>query len=597
MQPLVSAADPVREELERVVASPGFARNERLSAFLRFVVEEKLQGRVGGLKEAVIGVEVVGRPPGYDTRSDPVVRMEAAKLRARLDEYYLGLGASDPVRIRIPKGAYVPQWEIKSDVRVRWNRWIAGGVAACLAIAAAAAWVATRTASKPTIAVLPFLNLSADADNGYLSDGLADEITGLLSLTDGLDVTARTSSFALRGTQMDAREIGAKLNATLLVEGSVQKSEDRLKVIVQLIRAADGKHVWSGTYERQMREVFATEQEIAGAIVSAVRLKIAGQGSHHTGRVQAFELYLRGRQAFDIQPRLALQYFEQAAAVDPNFAPAYAGIAEAVYRAYMNVQSYAQAHQRALAAAEKALALDPDLPEAYIALAETKVWDYAFPDAERAFRRAIALNPSDARAHLDLGYVVLAPLGRFDEAIGEVSRARVLDPLSFETGEFVQLTMLMAKRYKDVEKEARADLPRYSARDEAYPWLALALSFQGKHSEAMETIRAAKLRGGASKGADWIMACVSVRAGERGEGLRMLRENSPPVLKSRPVSRRLFQIYSCLGDRQHAVEYAEKAYADHDVLLPTFLSYPTTAWLRSDPAVAALRRRMGLPND
>ena len=122
MQPRVLTADPVRQELERIVASPGFARNERLCAFLRFVVEERLQGRESGLKEAVIGAEVVGRPPGYDTRSDPVVRMEAAKLRARLDEYYSGRGANDSVRIRIPKGAYVPQWEIKAGARVRLAR-------------------------------------------------------------------------------------------------------------------------------------------------------------------------------------------------------------------------------------------------------------------------------------------------------------------------------------------------------------------------------------------------------------------------------------------------------------------------------------------
>ena len=365
-------------------------------------------------------------------------------------------------------------------------------------------------------------------------------------------------------------------------------------MIVQLIRAADGKHLWSGTYERQMREVFSTEEEIASTIVTALRLKLGGQ-SHHTNSVQGFELYLRGRQAFDLQSRLALEYFEQAASADPNFAPAYAGIAEAVYRAYMNVQSYAQAHQRAMAAAEKSLALDPELPDAYIALAEIKVWDFAFPDAERAFRRAIALNPSDARAHLDLGYLVLAPLGRFDEAIREVRRVRVLDPLSFETGEFVQLSLLMAQRYEDVEKQGRADLARYAARADAYPWLALALSFQGKSGEAMETIRAAKQRSGTNQGTDWIMACVSVRAGQREEALRMLRENLPPALTSPPVSRRLFQICSCLGDQQHAIEYAEKAYAEHDVLLPTFLSYPTTAWLRSDPAFAALRQRVGLP--
>ena len=198
---------------------------------------------------------------------------------------------------------------------------------------------------------------------------------------------------------------------------------------------------------------------------------------------------------------------------------------------------------------------------------------------------------------MTLATLVLAPLGRFDEAIREVRRARVLDPLSFETGKFVQLTLLMAQHYEDAEKQGRADLAQYSARADAYPWLALALSFQGKHTEAMEMIRAAKLRSGANKGTDWIMACVSARAGQREEALRMLRENSPPVLKSQPVSRRLFQTYSCLDDQEHAIEYAEKAYAEHDALLPTFLTYPTTALSRSDPAFAALQQRIGLPND
>ena len=592
MQPPVATADPIRQELERILESPGFTRSERLSGFLRFVVEEKLQGRESGLKEAVIGSEVFGRKPDYDTRADPVVRMEASKLRARLDEYYVGSGAGDPVRIEIPKGAYVPKWKVSERARGRRKWWWAVAAALCAVFTATAIWISVRTGLRPTIAVLPFLNLSSDPDNAYLSDGLADEITGRLSATDGLDVTARTSSFALRGTHLDAREIGAKLNATLLVEGSLQRSEDRLKVIVQLIRVSDGRHLWSGTYERQMRELFSTEEEIAAAIVSALRLKLGGRPHYADSR--AYELYLRAREALDVHSRrLALQYFERAASMDPSFAPAYAGIAEVVFND-LSPRSYTEAHQQAMTAVEKALALDPNLPDAYIALGEIRGWEYAFPEAERAFRRAIVLNPNDARAHVDLGYYILAPLGRFEEGIREVQRALALDPLSFETSEFAQLTMLMAGRYVDGEKQARQSLDRYSNLLEAYPWLALALSFQGRHSEAIETIRAAKSRA-ALPGGDWIAACVSARAGQREDALRMLSYNLPPVFTKPVVNRRLFQIYSCLGDRQHALDYAEKAYAEHDLLLPTFLSYPTTAWLRTDPRFMNLRERVGLP--
>ena len=593
MQPRVVTADPIRQEMDRILESPGFARSQRLCAFLKFIVEERLEGRESGLKEAVIGTEVFGRAPDYDTRTDPVVRMEASKLRARLDEYYVGPGADDPVRIEIPKGSYVPRWQVRAPARRpgAW-RWVATAAALTLIFGGFAAWRWTRAGPRQTIAVLPFLNLTSDPDNTYLSDGLADEITGLLSETEGLDVTARTSSFALRGNQLDAREIGARLTATVLVEGSLQRSGDRLKVIVQLIRTSDGKHLWSGTYERQLRELFSTEEEIATAIVGSLRLKLGGRPRHADS--EAYELYLRAREALDVHSRgLALQYFERAASLDPSFAPAYAGIAEVVFND-LGQRSYAETHRRATTAVEKALALDPSLPDAYIALGEIKGWEYAFPEAERAFRRAIAVSPNEARAHVDLGYYVLAPLGRYDEAIREVQRALALDPLSFETGEFAQLTMLMAGRYQDVEKLGRQALASYSNLREAYLWLALALSFQGRHAEAMETIRAARSRASLAAG-DWTSACVSVRAGQREDALRMLSYDLPPKFTKPVVNRRVFQIYSCLGDKTHAIEYAEKAYAEHDLLLPTFLSYPTTAWLRTDPAFANLRQRVGLP--
>jgi adenylate cyclase len=245
MQPVGAKAVPVLEELEKILASPGFARNERLQSFLRFVVDQKLHGKTSELKESVIGAEVFGRKPDYDPHCDPVVRLEAAKLRARLGEYYAGPGATDRVRIEIPKGAYVPLWQLIGGKRgIGFWRWVvASAVVLGLVIVGAAVWRWMRPAAKPTLAVLPFLNLSHDPDNEYFSDGLADEITELLAQTGGLDVTARTSSFALKGERLDAREIGARLNATVLLEGSVQKLSDRVKIIVQLIRAADGKHL------------------------------------------------------------------------------------------------------------------------------------------------------------------------------------------------------------------------------------------------------------------------------------------------------------------------------------------------------------------
>lgn len=293
-----------RRELERVLASPGFVRNDRLARFLRFVVEKHLEGRDDEVKESVLAVEVFGRSPDHNSRQDSIVRTEASRLRARLSEYYLAEGKDDPVTIELPRGGYTPVFRHleqnapqPSHPRRLWLM-----LAAALLLAAAAAsvalWQAGRPRAKPTVAVLPFVNLSSDPEGAYFGDGLADEITGLLSRTEGLEVIARTSAFALRDARLDAREIGARLNATVLVEGSVRKAPDRLKVIVQLIRAADGKHLWANTYEGAMQDVFVTEEEIAASIVNALRLKLDGR-RRYTDNPQAFELYLRGRYAYD----------------------------------------------------------------------------------------------------------------------------------------------------------------------------------------------------------------------------------------------------------------------------------------------------------
>jgi serine/threonine-protein kinase len=587
----------VRAALQRILASPGFSRSERLCSFLKFVIERKLEGKLTDLKESVIGIEVFGREPGYDTHLDPVVRMEASKLRTRLSEYYAGPGAADAVRIEIPKGGYVPQWQISTveNSPQRRRLWPVAAVVLLILVAGAAVIIGTRPGAKPTIAVLPFLNLSSDSDNEYFSTGLADEITGLLSRADGVDVIARTSSFALKDSRLDARKIGKMLNATVLVEGSVQKTSDRMKVIIKIIRAGDGKQLLAKTYEREAKDVFATQEEIAAAIVGELRLKL-GTTKRYTQDPEAYELYLRGRYAYD-QGRggAALQYFEQAVARDAGYASAYAGIASAVL--YMQMQrqlDYKEAHRLATAAVETALKLDPTLSEGYTALGEIKAWDYAWQEAEQALRRAIELNPNNARARIDFGYYVLAPLGRSEEAVREVRRAQMLDPLSYETNEGTLLTLLMTGLYSEAENESRKGLIFDARRVRFHQSLARALSFQGKHVEAAEAIRAGQQLQGRGA-ADWQPGCVAAQSGQYGEAQQAIRQNESPERTIAGPNRRFFMLYACLGDRARALEYAEKMYAEREPLLPTFLAYPETAALRTDPGLAALRQRIGLP--
>jgi serine/threonine-protein kinase len=288
------SVDAVRQALDKILASASLATAERLSRFLRFAVEEHLNGQTDKLKESFLGVELFGRKPSYDPRIDGVVRTEAVKLRARLKQYYDSDGRNDELIIDMPKGGYVPAFRLREKERaplaaascepkmrprlaVRW-RSLAIGFAALAFFATA--YVTARdwslvsraqAAEVPAIAVLPFVDLSPHHDQGYFSDGVTEEITDSLSRTGGFRVAATTSSFAFKGTRDDIREIGRKLNVGLALEGSLRKENNLVRVTAQLINAADGYHVWSETYERDVTDVFTVQDEISRAIVNKLR--------------------------------------------------------------------------------------------------------------------------------------------------------------------------------------------------------------------------------------------------------------------------------------------------------------------------------------
>src|SRR5216684_1149033 len=291
----------VRQQLDRVLSSVGFTRNERLSRFLRFVVERHLEGREDELKESVIGIEVC-RNPNYDPKQDSVVRTEAGRLRSRLSEYYSHEGSGDPVIIELPKGGYTPLFRQPKDRAAadHKKRWSAPQLIVALAglavVLAAAGWWWVQHKSAPiTIAVLPLENTSHDPANDYFADGLTDELIRNLSIIDGLAVRSRTSSFAIKGRSHNIRDAGEQLQADYILEGSVLRAGHQLRIDVQLVRVHDDFSVWSGRFDRELTDVFAIQDEIALGVVNNLRLKLGRGRRRYETSVEAYDLYLRAR--------------------------------------------------------------------------------------------------------------------------------------------------------------------------------------------------------------------------------------------------------------------------------------------------------------
>ena len=352
------------------------------------------------------------------------------------------------MRIEVPKGSYVPQFHYSpgrppaaASPRYRY----AAGIVALLLVAAGAWGVwrfrAPAAPVNPSIAVLPFLNLSADPGSDYFTDGLAEELTDALSNAGGLRVAARTSAFMFRSKPADVQEIGAKLHVGYVVEGSVRKQGDRLKVTAQLIRTDDGYHVWSGSFERQLSDVFKVQQELAGSLVTALQVKLTGAQTRrlrktHTANQRAFDLYLQG---IHLLSSFAPGYLDQAEhrlqesiAADPAYALSYVALAGVYIQGniYGN-QPARELAAKASAAVHKALALDDELPEAYVMLGTLAArHEYDWSAAERHLRHALELNPSSAQAHYGLAHFVFAPRERWQEALAESRLASELDPLS-----------------------------------------------------------------------------------------------------------------------------------------------------------------------
>ena len=302
----IALTDPesARRQLERVLASPGFLRNERMRRFLTFLAERHLEGSDNQLKESVIAVEVFGRKPDHDPSQDSIVRTEAGRLRARLAEYYVGEGKDDGIVIELPRGGYTPVFRGREPERqttlpakkTRLRIWLMVTAASLVVAVGALVWWQIQHMSAPiAIAVLPLENLSHDPTSDYFADGLTDELIRNLSLIEGLSPRSRTSSFAFKGKPRNVRDVGKDLKVDYIVEGSVLRIGQQLRIDAQLVRVRDDFSPWSGRYDRGLTDVFIIQDEISRGIVNSLRLKLGGGRRRYETSTEAYDLYLQAR--------------------------------------------------------------------------------------------------------------------------------------------------------------------------------------------------------------------------------------------------------------------------------------------------------------
>jgi TolB-like protein/Tfp pilus assembly protein PilF len=460
------------------------------------------------------------------------------------------------------------------------------------------------TRPQSSVAVLPFANLSADPEQEYFCDGMAENIINALTQVQDLRVVAGTSAFSFRGKETDVREIGRKLNVDSLLEGSVQKAGSRLRITVQLINVADGYHLWSEKYDRNLEDVFAIQDEISQAIVDKLKVRVPGVDraklrKHHTEDPEAYNLYLKGRWFSEKYTEegfnKAVHYFQSAIEKDPRFALAVAGLSDAyVGFGIIGCLPKEIAYGKAKVEAEKAVEMDDALAEAHLALANIRLWfDWDVVAAEREFRRACALNPSNAEVIHQNAHMSMY-LGRSEEAVARMKQAVELEPLSILINACLGQILYLARRYDEaieqLERAIEMDPNFYSP----YIWLALAYAQKGTYEKAMETVRGlttSRAGGKAAKAALGYIYSISGRTSEAKDILDELRELSK---KETVTPYYLGRIYAGLGEREHSIECLRKCYEERDASL-AFLK-TDSAWdgFRDDPGFLDLLRKLNL---
>ena len=617
----------VRAEIERILADPRFVRAHQLARLLRFIVDETLLGRGDDLKEYTIGIEVFGRSVTYDPRLDSIVRVQARLLRLKLAEYYQSNGAGDPVVLELPKGTYIPSFRhgsvsvdprdasLPTNVATGPSRldWRIAGVGGVLLFLLGASVPfrdrllglsqsgAALTEASQSIAVVPFRNLGANPDDDYLGEGLRDEVTSALRKVGGLRVVAVPTSVASPGGSMDLREVGRRVDAETVVEGSVRREGHRLQISVQVVRLSDGATIWADSVEGDRIAMIEFQVRMAAAIAAAFAVRLQPDARKRleastTTDPETHRLYLQARYFWNTRSKAgvekAIALFQSAIERDPGFAPAHAGLADAYamgvwYIPLPSVEAAALAKRAALSAVR----LDPMLAEAHSALGSAYAVDWQWAESARSLERAVQLDPAYPRAHHANAYILML-LGRTDQALVEIRRAQRLDPLSPVINADVVELLHHAGRYEEAIEQSKVALKLAPEFPLTYWALGFSLLRTGRDEEAVAALLKEKALKGTSRELMSALESAFARGGWPAYWRTELEfKQKEPHASAYEIAR----LYGRLGLVDQSFAWLERAYAQHDAMLSN-LKFGLQWELGSDPRFKELLGRLGVAN-
>jgi TolB-like protein/Tfp pilus assembly protein PilF len=493
---------------------------------------------------------------------------------------------------------------------LRSRRWIALAGVAVLGLLAAT-YVISRGRPADTaqpkirsLAVLPLKNLTGDPTQEYLGDGMTDALIARLSTMHDLRVISRTSVMQFKNPQFSVPEIAKMLHVDAVVEGSVMRQGNRIRVTAQLIRGATDEHFWSETYDRDLRDVFAVQSELARSIAEKVQVTVTG--AEHARLTAArpvapevYESYLKGRFAYNKSNSRAgeeesIAYFEHAIEMDPTFAPAYVGLAAASNDLGTVIigDPPAQTRAKALSAVRKALELEPDLADAHVLLANLQQEQWHWADAEAEYRRALELSPNDADAHAGLASWLMCQ-GRTDEALAWARRGRELDSLAV-SGANMGWILFQSHRYEEAIRELRSALAVQPDDVDALLYLGFALIANNQSEDAIPVLEKAISISHRSPAATGVLIRAYSHAGRRTDALRLLAELHQRRKAGYVPAGAFVNAYLGLGENDQAFAWLEQAYKEQSNILQFLKVHPYFDPIRGDPRFADLLRRTGL---